>query len=172
MKINVLGTEYEIIENAKRKDYQQLDELDGFTDFSIKKIIIAEQEKDNDIVKDLEYITKKVTRHEIVHAFMYESGLDCNSDYARNEELIDWIAIQFEKMLEVFENLNIISYSKEIKENKNKKVLSFSKTRESKNKEFADAISKAINDEVKKLKDGIIIGPSTPVNYGDGFNDK
>lgn len=102
MKIKILGTEYEIIENAKRKDYSQLNELDGFTDFSIKKIIIAEQERDGMTVENLNYVTKKVMRHEIVHAFMYESGLDCNSDYARNEELIDWIAIQFKKMLDIF----------------------------------------------------------------------
>ena len=170
MKINILGTEYEIIKNAKREDYPQLNELDGFTDFSIKKIIIAKQEKDGMTVEDLEWVIKKVTRHEIVHAFMYESGLDCNSDYATNEELIDWIAIQFEKMLKVFESLNVISCAKETKDNKLKKVTAFAKTKEIKNKEFADAISKAINAENEKLKSGMIIGPNTPINYGDGFN--
>lgn len=108
MKLNILGTEYEIVKDAEEKDYPILEDVDGYTDFSIKKIVIAKLEKEDMSVKDLEYITKKVLRHEIVHAFMYESGLDSNSDYARNEELIDWIAIQFEKMLEAFIKVDAI----------------------------------------------------------------
>lgn len=42
---------------------------------------------------------KKVARHEIVHAFFSESGLDTN--YSEDELLVDWIALQFPKMLKV-----------------------------------------------------------------------
>lgn len=41
----------------------------------------------------------KIVRHEIVHAFLKESGLDCNSDWARNEEIVDWIALQGPKIM-------------------------------------------------------------------------
>lgn len=108
MKLNILGTEYEIIRNASVEEYPKLKNCDGYTDQSIKQIVIPEFVKDDMSEEDLEYYTKKVIRHEIVHAFMYESGLDSNSEYAKNEELIDWIAIQFEKILAIFIDLDII----------------------------------------------------------------
>lgn len=109
MKLKILGTEYEIIRNASIEEYPKLKNCDGYTDQSIKQIVIPEFVKDDMSEEDLEYYTKKVLRHEIVHAFMYESGLDSNSEYAKNEELIDWIAIQFEKMLGVFIEVGAIS---------------------------------------------------------------
>lgn len=109
MKVKILGTEYEIIKNASVEEYPKLKKFDGYTDQSIKQIVIPEFVKDDMSEEDLEYYTKKVIRHEIVHAFMYESGLDSNCEYARNEELIDWIAIQFEKMLGVFIEVGAIS---------------------------------------------------------------
>jgi len=112
MKIKVLGTEYEVITNATADNYPNLKGNDGYTDFSVKKIVIAKFEKDENSLEDLEIYSKEVLRHEIVHAFMYESGLNSNSSYARNEELIDWIAIQFPKMLEVFNNVNAITNTK------------------------------------------------------------
>ena len=42
-------------------------------------------------------------RHEIVHAFLYESGLDVSSEWARNEEIVDWIALQTPKLQKAFE---------------------------------------------------------------------
>jgi hypothetical protein len=58
-------------------------------------------------VDNLEPYCKKVLRHEIIHAFMYESGLWENSHdvegWAQNEEMTDWIAIQFPKMQKAFE---------------------------------------------------------------------
>lgn len=53
-------------------------------------------------VKDLIAYQKKVLRHEIVHAFLYESGLWQNAYgskcWAKNEEMIDWMAIQIPKI--------------------------------------------------------------------------
>lgn len=108
MNIDILGTKYKIVKNAEEKDYPQLKECDGFTDFSIKKIVVADFDKDESSIDDLEWYKNKVLRHEIVHAFIHESGLAENCDWARNEEMTDWIAIQFEKMLRVFIDLNVI----------------------------------------------------------------
>ena len=58
--------------------------------------------------KNVDEFRKKVLRHEIIHAFMHESGLGENSTYARDEELVDWIAFQFSKMLKAFEETNCI----------------------------------------------------------------
>ena len=37
-------------------------------------------------------------KYEITHAFLAESGLRGNCDWADNEEMVDWIAIQLPKM--------------------------------------------------------------------------
>lgn len=108
MKVKILGTEYEIVKNAEEKDYPQLKKCDGFTDFSIKKIVVADFDKDESSIDDLEWYKNKVLRHEIVHAFVHESGLAENCDWARNEEMTDWIALQFEKMLDVFKEVKAI----------------------------------------------------------------
>ena len=66
--------------------------------------------QDGESYEDLELWQRKTLRHEIVHAFLYESGLWQNSfkDWARNEEMTDWIALQFEKLLDVFKEVKAI----------------------------------------------------------------
>ena len=99
MKVNVLGTDYEI-EVKNRQEDSLLESSYGYTDTSVKKIVVfgPAGETDADCVADLEYHQQQVIRHELVHATLYESGLDDSSYWARNEELIDWIAIQMPKM--------------------------------------------------------------------------
>lgn len=104
MKVKILGTEYKIVMNAEEKDYPILKDADGYADFTIKKIVVKKLIQDGESYEDLELWQRKTLRHEIVHAFLYESGLWQNSfnDWARNEEMTDWIALQFEKILGVF----------------------------------------------------------------------
>lgn len=112
IKINILGTNYEVIFKSIDEE-PRLKENWGFTDFHTKEIYIA-----NDIEKETENSCKnlidfknKVMRHEILHAFLYESGLRENSNstvaWAENEEMIDWFAIQIPKIVEVYKELNI-----------------------------------------------------------------
>lgn len=108
MKVSVLGTEYEIIRDASVEEYPKLKKCDGYTDFSIKRIVVADFDKDDTSVDDLNWYKKKVLRHELVHAFIHESGLAENCEWARDEVLTDWIAIQFEKLLSVFMELDVI----------------------------------------------------------------
>lgn len=44
-------------------------------------------------------------RHELIHAFFCEAGLD---DYSSNEQLVDWIAIQSPKIFKIFQELEIL----------------------------------------------------------------
>jgi hypothetical protein len=46
----------------------------------------------------------KVFRHELTHAFLFESGLAC---YGGDEKIVDWIAAQYPKLKEVFERLKV-----------------------------------------------------------------
>lgn len=107
MKVNVLGTEYTIITNAEEKYYPKLINLLGYTDFSIKQIVVRKIEPDNESLENLKVCERETLRHELI-AFLFESGLDNNS-WGRNEEIIDWIALQFEKMLEVFRKTDALT---------------------------------------------------------------
>lgn len=98
MKANVLGTEYKIIID----DSIATQGVDGICKSYDKEIIVRSKEgmlcsDDSEKVKDIRY--KEVLRHELVHAFFNESGLD---DYSNNEQLIVWISSQFPKMLKAF----------------------------------------------------------------------
>jgi hypothetical protein len=120
MKVNVLGTVYKI------KYVPSLDGRGGETDFYTKEIRISEQEDVPAEFKtdNLKEMQKCVLRHELIHAFLYESGLDMSSAahdaWAVNEEMIDWMAIQMPKIMAAYEsviNKNVIEsrYIDEIK---------------------------------------------------------
>lgn len=104
MKVNILGTEYEIIIDAPEEMLP--DNADGAMDQSVKRIVVAKFEPSRNSIKDLESYRKKVLRHEIIHAFLYESGLWNSSSgveaWGQSEEITDWIAIQAPKMYKVF----------------------------------------------------------------------
>lgn len=112
MKINILGTEY-VIEHRSYKKDKRLKQLDGYTDISSKLIVIENDYEDRDLsIEKIELYKNKVLRHEIIHAFLYESGLDCNSNesyhWAENEEMVDWFAIQSPKIFKIYKKLNIL----------------------------------------------------------------
>lgn len=105
MKVNVLGTEYEIITGVTKEEDDMMVNNDGYFDASVHKIFIGDFS--NHGWNDNEAYSRKVIRHELVHAFLYESGLSVNSDWAENEELVDWMAIQIPKLSKVFDELDI-----------------------------------------------------------------
>lgn len=102
--VNVLGTTYSIITDVPLESMPE--EADGCIDISTRTIKIAEMKSDKNSVQDMETYRKKVLRHEIIHAFFYESGIWSNSTssepWGMDEQLTDWIAIQFPKLLNAF----------------------------------------------------------------------
>lgn len=106
-KVTILGTPYSIISQTD-KENAKLQDANGLCEIYAKEIVLCDFEESKMTVKNVEELRKKVLRHEIIHAFMHESGLGENSDYARDEELVDWIAFQFSKMLKAFEETNCI----------------------------------------------------------------
>lgn len=95
-KVNILGTEYQVM-FCEEKDKPKLKNADGYIDYSIKEIVVGIFEKDEMSIEDLKSYQKKVTRHEIIHGFFYESGLWNNSNetnaWAQSEEMTDWLQI-------------------------------------------------------------------------------
>lgn len=104
MTINILGTPYEVIEQSETEN-PKLEEADGICEQYSKKIVIGDffrEPRDKMTVERLEDYRKKVLRHEIIHAFLGESGLRECSSWAESEEMVDWWAIQFEKIYQAF----------------------------------------------------------------------
>lgn len=105
MKVNVLGTVYKI------KYIPSLDGRGGETDFYTKDIRISEQEDVPAEYKtdNLKEMQRHVLRHELIHAFLFESGMDQSSAaheaWAVNEEMIDWMAIQMPKIMAAYDSI-------------------------------------------------------------------
>ena len=109
-KVNILGTEYTVIVE-KYDSNDNFDGCDGYFDGSVKEVHLAITTPLDHEIKDINCYRKQVLRHELIHAFMFESGLDVSSNdtesWAKNEEMIDWWAIQFHKIEKVFKELKI-----------------------------------------------------------------
>lgn len=90
---------------SKKKKDKLLETRDGYCDRSSKMLVIAKDGGDSGFCNFKEY-QKNVIRHEIIHAFLIESGLDGNwqhcEQFGHDETMVDWIAIQFPKMIKVF----------------------------------------------------------------------
>lgn len=109
LKINILGTEYTIEELSKSEDTMLVD-CDGYCDKTTKRIVVCTKEDDCEL-GDFEQYRKKVMRHEIIHAFHYESGIAENFEnrpYGVSETFVDWFAIQSPKIFKVFQDLEIL----------------------------------------------------------------
>lgn len=103
MKIDILGIEYALIEATESTDPALIGK-DGYCDTSAKMCVVDEMNNiSKDAKKNLPEYKKSVKRHELIHAFLYESGLDICS-WANNEEAVDWLAIQFPKLLKAFKD--------------------------------------------------------------------
>lgn len=113
-KANILGSEWSV-KFGNEKEYPNLAEMDGYTDLSTREIVVDNMEASQGQIwakADLESYQKQVVRHEIIHAFLLESGLDSNSNsagsWAANEEMVDWFAIQSPKIFKLFYEWKLI----------------------------------------------------------------
>ncbi len=107
MKIDVLGEKYTIIKVPSKETEKTLgeDRL-GECDSSIRQLRIVDytnHEAEPHEIGDLPRFQRKLTRHEIIHAFLFESGLAENSEWAQCEEMVDWFAFQFYKLAKAFQ---------------------------------------------------------------------
>ena len=102
-KVDILGTVYTIKEQMEGEN-ELLKGCDGYCDWTTKEIVVNSN-IDGD-VGDMAAYARKVIRHEIVHAFFIESGLDASAgqadSWARNESVVDWFARQGQKIHEAW----------------------------------------------------------------------
>jgi hypothetical protein len=109
MKVDILGTKYDMSYRAKEYD-RALDKLSGYCDSSVKKIVICDYSKKEPDPMDREDLTvyqRKVARHEIIHAFLNESGLQEECEWIC-EEMVDWWAAQLPKIFKAFQDTKVL----------------------------------------------------------------
>ena len=109
-KVSILGTEYDI-KFVPEGELQDIG-ADGATDNSIKLIRVGVFVPQKCSISDLEQYQKKVLRHEIIHAFLYQSWLnECSGSvdsWANNETMIDWFAHQHKKIHKAFKQAGAV----------------------------------------------------------------
>ena len=104
MKLNILGTEYELSIRDPKEDEQLTEHNDGYTDTTTKEFVVEDmslKEGDPGMKRNLKDYEKQVIRHEIIHGFLFESGLDAPAGWPASEEIVDWFAIQLPKIAKI-----------------------------------------------------------------------
>ena len=109
--VYILGTQYNI-KLISEADDPMLKTLEGYTDPTVHKIVVKLIEKQDNTSQNVADYAKNIMRHELIHAFLFESGLgDCANEidcWAQNEEMIDWFAYQSPKIFKLFQQLNCL----------------------------------------------------------------
>lgn len=104
---NILGTIYRIEYAKSTEDSVIGKEGDAYCDWTGKKIVLQDPEDADGNLADMDAYWRKTLRHEILHAFLFESGLAQNSfqtdAWAQNEEMIDWLAFMGPKIINAWE---------------------------------------------------------------------
>ncbi|MBA4699222.1 MAG: hypothetical protein H2212_07270 [Ruminococcus sp.] len=116
MKVNILGTEYTVFTDDANDPELKGKDRAGYCFYDAREIHIADPDTDDDWKNEPEKAKKncinRVLRHEIIHAFFMESGLAYDTvdveAWAVNEEMVDWIAIQFPKLQKAFEEVGCL----------------------------------------------------------------
>lgn len=109
--VSVLGTLYSVhrVDSGEDEFIEKM-QYGGYCDAVSKEIVILNlkttDEWKNETAEAIQRKECETLRHEIIHAFLNESGLQWDSasadHWAKNEEMVDWFAIQFPKLIEAF----------------------------------------------------------------------
>lgn len=116
MKITVLGVEYTVLFKPDAEVCADMDvgigDCGGYCSPHSKTIAIANLDQCHATEEEKETLRRLNLRHEIVHAFLHESGLAFNANgtdcWAKNEEMVDWFAIQGPKIYQVWQEAGAI----------------------------------------------------------------
>ena len=117
--IRILGTKYKIKVHKKYEDELLMKGPLGYCNVWNKVIVVrdySDGEFDDMSTYEKYYVTAKILRHELIHAFLYESGLssdpnECDA-WTENEEMVEWFAVQLPKIYKLYKKLGILEGSK------------------------------------------------------------
>lgn len=141
-QISILGSMW-TIRSATKEEEPRFEKTggDGFCDSSTRNIVILDIPDDECTIADIPAYARQCIRHEIIHAFFHESGLWVNSNntdaWAMNEEMVDWIALQHEKLHDAFRQAGALDDT----------IADLSVPIVVDGKEFSDLVAKLINND-------------------------
>ena len=99
--ITILGTIYSVrFESMTDNKIFAKGSCDAYTDRTSKEIVVSTCEDNN--LSNLEDYIKQNVRHEVIHAFLNESGLQSSwirTIQGHDETSVDWLAIQLPKIV-------------------------------------------------------------------------
>lgn len=111
--VDILGTPYSIeLKKYAEEEAFERRSIDGYCDGMAKVIAICDMATykgwEHEPEATCRLAEKQTLRHEVVHAFFNESGLMDSSfiydgPWAKNEELVDWLALQGPKIYKAWE---------------------------------------------------------------------
>lgn len=102
----ILGAMW-IVKMCSEEEEPLLKDLGGFTDWTERLICLHNVPRENELGNPLENIKRNI-RHEVIHAFMFESGLAENWEHkemGQEEQTVDWIAMQMPKIEKVVDKI-------------------------------------------------------------------
>ena len=108
--INILGTKW-TLEIVRQEDDKYLKTADGYADKTLRKIVVCGFPPDDSELGDWEPYVKKCIRHEIIHAYLFESGLHENFQHpeaGHDETYVDWVSVQFPKLMKTFQEVGAL----------------------------------------------------------------
>lgn len=118
MRIDVLGTKYNVRRvNYGQDEFMEKMQFGGYCCEVKKEIVVLNlktvPEWENEPDDTIATRERETIRHELIHAFLNESGLSWNSfaaekAWAKNEEMVDWFAIQSPKILKAFKEADAL----------------------------------------------------------------
>lgn len=107
--VNILGTEYTLQYLTEAED-KWLKDRDGYCDKTSKKLVVKLEDEQNEL-DNYDVYLKSLVRHEVIHAFLFESGLHENwyhNETGHDETIVDWFATQAPKIYKVFVELGVL----------------------------------------------------------------
>lgn len=96
-KVDVLGAEY-VVQVGARKELNIQPEHSGECQYFRKKILVCNEFSEEVKKEDIPLVLKSIIKHEVAHAFLYESGREEN---ANDEDLVTWLEIMSNKLVEL-----------------------------------------------------------------------
>ena len=110
--VSVLGTNYAIYMNVPDTEDETLKKCSGYCDKTTKRVIVAKISEDCNLGDSMEWV-KYVLRHELIHAFLFESGIGGDTTWdiegeEHPEHMVEWFGMQFPKLAKLFEEIGVL----------------------------------------------------------------
>ena len=148
--VDVLGRRYNV-DIVPEADDPKLETMDGYTDPSIKRIVISDvnaRPEDPENVQDQDWVQRNIIRHELIHAFVVESG---NQDaFWHCEDMVRWLAYMFPRLVDAFKEAKAMEPEKPIYSAVDE-LNYYSSVDESKKGVAIDGVYHPTTDELRKM---------------------